>query len=182
MSKRNLKDDGLQNESCKKSRLIDEGPKFRVSSKEELDINILRYQNKKLGERLETRIKTESDLRNRIEQLTQKQTSTETIVYLVNRYWNQFNEDLRIQLLKFDAETSDEQEKKNESESTKSFLFQLSNWDNEELEDTLKQRVEGSTRAVGKIVKAFDRIVQRNEKITTALSGNKLKKKLKTVF
>ena len=31
MSKRTLKEDGLQTESCKKSRLIDEGPKFRVN-------------------------------------------------------------------------------------------------------------------------------------------------------
>lgn len=172
MSKRFFKDeDGLKTESCKKSRLNDEGPKFRVSSKEELDINILRYQNKKLGERLETRIKTEADLRNRIEQLEKKQTSNEAIVYVINRYWNQFNEDLRIQLLRFDAETSDELEKKNEFETTKNFIFQLTNWDNEELEENLKQRVEGSTRAVGKILKAFDRIVQRNEKITAALSG-----------
>lgn len=173
MSKRSFKEDGLKTESssCKKGRLIDEGPKFRVSSKEELDINILRYQNKKLGERLETRIKTEGDLRNRIEQLEKKHTSTEAIVYVINRYWNQFNEDLRVQLLKLDSETSDELEKRNECETTKNFIFQLSNWDNEELEEHLKQRVEGSSRAVGKILKAFDRIVQRNQKITTALSG-----------
>ena len=173
MSKRSFKDDTLKTESCKKSksRLIDEGPKFRVSSKEELDINILRYQNKKLGERLESRLKTESDLRNRIEQIEKKHTSLEAIVYVVNRYWNQFNEDLRIQLLRFDSETSDELEKRNECETTKNFICQLSNWDNEELDDNLKQRVEGSTRAVGKILKAFDRIVQRNQKITTALSG-----------
>ncbi|XP_053207783.1 E3 ubiquitin-protein ligase Bre1-like [Panonychus citri] len=141
---------------------------------EQFDINILKFQNKKLGERLEVKAKVESDLRQRIEQLEKKQTSAEAIVYVINRYWNQLNEDLRILLQRFDAETSDQQENDNENEATTSFISQLSTWDKDELEENLRQRVEVSKRAVSKVIATFDRIVQRNEKITFALKGTTL--------
>lgn len=174
MSKRNLKEDPLTSPpNPKKSRSVDEGPKFHVSSQEELDINILKFQNRKLSERLETRIKIESDLRARIEQLEKKQTSTEAVVFVVNRYWNQFNEDLRILLQRFDSQVTDESEEQRiqRDEATSNFLSLLSNWDKDELEESLQQRVEVSTRAVAKILQAFDRCVQRNDKISNLLNG-----------
>lgn len=90
------------------------------------------------------------------------------------------NEDVRIILQRFDAETSDENESNNESESTTSFLSQLSNFesisslanlDTDEMSEQLQQRVDSSTRAIGKIVQAFDRIVQRNVRVSTSLNG-----------
>jgi E3 ubiquitin-protein ligase BRE1 len=131
----------------------------------------LRYQNRRLAERLQQRQRLEADLRSRIEQLEKKQTNDEAITYVINRYWNQLNEDLRVLLLRFDAETTDETENRNENEETTSFLRQLSNWDKEEMDETLQQRVQVSTRAVAKLLQAFDRIVQRNAKIMLALKG-----------
>ncbi len=131
----------------------------------------MRYQNRRLAERLQQRQRLEADLRSRIEQLEKKQTNDEAITYVINRYWNQLNEDLRVLLLRFDAETSDETENRNESEETTSFLRQLSNWDKEEMDETLQQRVQVSTRVVAKVLQAFDRIVQRNAKIMLALKG-----------
>ena len=58
-----------------------------------------------------------------------------------------------------------------ESEATTSFLTQLSTWDKQELDEKLARRVQVSKRAVAKILQAFDRVVQRNEKITLALKG-----------
>lgn len=142
-----------------------------VSTLEEMDMKVLQFQNKKLSERLEQRQRQESELRQRIEQLEKRQTSDEAVLCVVNRYWNQLNEDLRILLQRFDAETSDESEKKNENEATTSFLALLSQWDREELEEKLAQRVQVSTRAVAKMLQAFDRIVQRNHKIMLALKG-----------
>lgn len=49
--------------------------------------------------------------------------------------------------------------------------MQLSSWDKEELDDKLAHRVQVSKRAVSKVVQAFDRLSQRNEKITMALKG-----------
>lgn len=58
-----------------------------------------------------------------------------------------------------------------ENEATTSFLMQLSTWDKEELDDKLANRVQVSKRAVAKVIQAFDRLMQRNEKITMALKG-----------
>lgn len=58
-----------------------------------------------------------------------------------------------------------------ESEATTSFLMQLSTWDKEELDEKLANRVQVSKRAVAKVIQAFDRLMQRNEKITLALKG-----------
>lgn len=93
----------------------------------------------------------------------------DAVLNVVNRYWNQLNEDLRIMLQRFDAETADEMENKNENEVTTSFLMQLSSWDKEELDDKLANRVQVSTRAVSKIIQVFDRLMQRNQKVSDML-------------
>nr|CAI5868352.1 unnamed protein product [Callosobruchus analis] len=64
-----------------------------------------------------------------------------------------------------------EQLEKHENEATTSFLMQLSTWDKDELNDKLANRVQVSRRAVAKVIQAFDRLMQRNEKITLALKG-----------
>ncbi|KAK9732343.1 Zinc finger, C3HC4 type (RING finger) [Popillia japonica] len=142
-----------------------------VSTLEEMDIKVLQFQNKKLAQRIEQRHRTEAELRQRIEQLEKRQTQDDAVLNVVNRYWNQLNEDIRILLQRFDAETADESENKNENEATTSFLMQLSTWDKEELDDKLANRVQVSKRAVAKLIQAFDRLMQRNEKITLALKG-----------
>ncbi|XP_051167926.1 E3 ubiquitin-protein ligase Bre1 isoform X2 [Leptopilina boulardi] len=142
-----------------------------ISTLEEMDMKVLQFQNKKLAQRLEQRHRMEAELRQRIEQLEKRQTQDDAVLNVVNRYWNQLNEDIRVLLQRFDAETADESENKNESEATTSFLMQLSSWDKEELDDKLANRVQVSKRAVSKVVQAFDRLSQRNEKITIALKG-----------
>ncbi|XP_039964724.1 E3 ubiquitin-protein ligase Bre1 [Bactrocera tryoni] len=144
-----------------------------VSTLEEMDIKVLEFQNKKLAQRIEQRMRTEAELRHRIEQLEKRQMQDDAVLNVVNRYWNQLNEDIRVLLQRFDAETADESENRNENEVTTSFLIQLSTWDKEELDDKLANRVQVSKRAVAKIVQVIDRIMQRNEKITVALKeGN----------
>lgn len=140
-----------------------------VSTLEELDIKVLQFQNKKLAQRIEQRIRCEAELRQRIEQLEKRQTQDDAVLNVVNRYWNQLNEDIRVLLQRFDAETADETENKNENEVTTSFLTQLSTWDKEELDDKLANRVQVSKRAVAKVVQVIDRLMQRNEKFTISL-------------
>lgn len=142
-----------------------------ISTLEEMDIKVLQFQNKKLAQRLEQRNRIEAELRQRIEQLEKRQTQDDAVLNVVNRYWNQLNEDIRVLLQRFDAETADESENRNESEATTSFLMQLSTWDKEELDEKLANRVQVSKRAVAKVIQAFDRLMQRNEKITLALKG-----------
>ncbi|XP_055687743.1 E3 ubiquitin-protein ligase Bre1 [Lutzomyia longipalpis] len=142
-----------------------------ISTLEEMDIKVLQFQNKKLAQRIEQRVRCEAELRQRIEQLEKRQTQDDAVLNVVNRYWNQLNEDIRVLLQRFDAETADESENKNENEVTTSFLTQLSTWDKEELDDKLANRVQVSKRAVAKIVQVIDRLMQRNEKLAVALKG-----------
>lgn len=123
------------------------------------------------NQRIEQRKRTENELRARIDQLESRQTQDDAVLNAVNRYWNQFNEDIRILLQRFDAETADEQESKNESEVTTSFLAQLSTWDKKELDENLANRVQISKRAVGKIIQVFDRLMQRNDKVLQFVKG-----------
>ena len=143
-------------------------------------------------QRLELRQRTEAELRQRIEQLEKRLMQDDAVLNVINRYWNQLNEDVRILLQRFDAETADENESKSidnyllfifiaisnvycfyldESEAKTSFLALLSTWDKDELDEKLANRVLVSQRAVAKLIRAFDRLLQRNEKITQALKG-----------
>ncbi|XP_037092675.1 LOW QUALITY PROTEIN: E3 ubiquitin-protein ligase Bre1-like [Pollicipes pollicipes] len=142
-----------------------------VSTLEDIDMKTLQFQNKKLAERLKRHHRADQELRGRIDQLEKRQIQDDAVLNIINRYWNQLNEDVRVLLQRFDAETSDEFESKNESEATTSFLTQLSTWDKQELDEKLARRVQVSKRAVAKILQAFDRVVQRNEKITLALKA-----------
>lgn len=63
-------------------------------------------------QRIEQRIRCEAELRQRIEQLEKRQTQDDAVLNVVNRYWNQLNEDIRVLLQRFDAETADEAENK----------------------------------------------------------------------
>jgi len=141
-----------------------------ISNLEELEMKTLQFQNQKLGMRLNQRIQIEDDLRLKIDKLEQRQTQDDAVINVIHRYWNQLNEDIRILLLRFDAETGDESEKDNESESTKSFLAQLATWHKEELDEKLANKVQVSQRAVAKIIQVFDHMIQRNEKLSQSLS------------
>ena len=58
-----------------------------------------------------------------------------------------------------------------ESHAVTSFLTLLSQWDKPEIEEKLRQRVEFSKRAIGKLLQAYDRLLQRNERLTLAVKG-----------
>lgn len=47
----------------------------------------------------------------------------DAVLNVVNRYWNQLNEDIRILLQRFDAETADESENK----SKKNYIYIYNN-------------------------------------------------------
>lgn len=101
-----------------------------------------------------------------METLEKKQLDNDTKLYVINRYWNSLNEDMRLILQRFDVDqltnsnnTNDHaNEDSNESnssptvnEETNSFVRQLANCDKEELDDIMRQRVLLSTRAVSKV-------------------------------
>ncbi len=143
-----------------------------IANLEELEVKTLQFQNQKLALRLSQRAHIEEELRQRVDQLEKRQTQDDAVINVINRYWNQLNEDIRILLERFDAETGDEGEKQNEHESTTSFLTQLATWHKEELDEKLASRVQVSQRAVAKIIQVFDHLNQRNERLTNIISGS----------
>ncbi|XP_074640855.1 E3 ubiquitin-protein ligase Bre1-like [Tubulanus polymorphus] len=164
----------------KAAKYLDEFKIGPVSTMEEMDMKVLAFQNKKLCERLEQRRKAEAELRQRIEQLEKRQATDDAVLCIVNRYWNQLDEDIRILLHRFDAETVGDDTNGttilNVTQATTSFLAQLSSWDKQEIEDKLHQRVEFSKRSVGKLIQAYDRLLQRNEKLRRVVLGDDNKK------
>merc|ERR1711878_250820 len=143
-----------------------------VANLDELEVKTLKFQNQKLGLRLTQRLAIEEELRGRIDQLEKRQTQDDAVINVIHRYWNQLNEDMRILLQRFDAETGDEEEKNEESEATTSFLTQLASWHKQELDEKLASRVQVSQRAVGKIIQVFDHVIQRNERLSKAIRGD----------
>ncbi|XP_071848994.1 E3 ubiquitin-protein ligase BRE1B-like [Apostichopus japonicus] len=74
-----------------------------VSSQEELDIKVLQFQNRKLVEKLSVRNEIENELRNQIEVLQQRQATDEAVLSLMNKYWTQLEEDIKIIYKRFEA-------------------------------------------------------------------------------
>lgn len=66
---------------------------------------------------MEQRHRVEAELRQRIEQLEKRQMQDDAVLNVVNRYWNQLNEDIRVLLQRFDAETADESENKSKQQN-----------------------------------------------------------------
>src|SRR6266480_2952446 len=92
------------------------------STSDDLDIQVLRQQNRNLQIKRKAQKDVIKDLEERLERAEMKKTTAEAIVFVINRYWNQLNEDVRILLQRFDAETLDETESQNEDNATTSFL------------------------------------------------------------
>uniref|UniRef100_A0A8R1U064 E3 ubiquitin protein ligase n=1 Tax=Onchocerca volvulus TaxID=6282 RepID=A0A8R1U064_ONCVO len=142
-----------------------------VSGTSDIDAKVLAVQHYKLSERFRLKERQTTQLQHRVEQLESRQAQDDAMMCIINRFWNLFDENVRILLQRFDAETAVEGEIRMECEETKSFLAKLAHWDDEETEEKLKQRVEFSRRAISKLIQVFDHITQRNEKIAEMIAS-----------
>ncbi|CAH8541481.1 unnamed protein product [Heterobilharzia americana] len=127
---------------------------IRITSLEELDKRSLQLQNKKLWEALMERRAAISELKERIEHLENRQTKDDALLCVVNRYWNQLDEDSLIMLQRFDSDAEEEI-----TTSTESFLKQLASWDKEEVPDKLQERVHFSKRIIARLLATYEKMV-----------------------
>ncbi|VDP82875.1 unnamed protein product [Echinostoma caproni] len=132
----------------------------RVRSLEELDKRALQLQNKKLWEAWTERQAVILELRERIEHLENRQAKDDALLCVINRYWNQLDEDCLILLQRFDADAEEEI-----STSTESFLKELASWDEEEVSEKLQERVHFSKRIVARLLSAYERLVARQSRL-----------------
>lgn len=164
---------GSTDEPFRKQRLVEFEP-IRISSvsgTSDIDAKVLQVQNYKLSERFRLKERQRDQLQKRVEQLENRQLQDDAMLCIVNRSWNRFDEDVRVLLQRFDAETALEGEIEKECEGTKNFLAKLSHWENDEIEEKLRQRVEFSRRAISKLIQVFDHITQRNEKVAEMIAS-----------
>ncbi|XP_008972345.3 E3 ubiquitin-protein ligase BRE1A isoform X2 [Pan paniscus] len=173
-----------------------------VSSTEELDIRTLQTKNRKLAEMLDQRQAIEDELREHIEKLERRQATDDASLLIVNRYWSQFDENIRIILKRYDLEqglgdllterkalvvpepepdSDSNQERKDDRERGEgqepafSFLATLASSSSEEMESQLQERVESSRRAVSQIVTVYDKLQEKVELLSRKLnSGDNL--------
>ncbi|CAH8528047.1 unnamed protein product [Schistosoma mattheei] len=139
---------------------------IRISSLEELDKRALQLQNKKLWEALMERRAAIAELKERIEHLENRQTKDDALLCVVNRYWNQLDEDSLIILQRFDSDAEEEI-----STSTESFLKQLASWDKEEVPEKLQERVHFSKRIIARLLSAYEKMVTHQFRLRQLL-GN----------
>ncbi|EDL78174.1 ring finger protein 20 (predicted) [Rattus norvegicus] len=170
-----------------------------VSSTEELDIRTLQSKNRKLAEMLDQRQAIEDELREHIEKLERRQATDDASLLIVNRYWSQFDENIRIILKRYDLDqglgdllterkalvvpepepdSDSNQERKDDREGQEpafSFLATLASSSSEEMESQLQERVESSRRAVSQIVTVYDKLQEKVDLLSRKLnSGDNL--------
>ncbi|XP_078422170.1 E3 ubiquitin-protein ligase BRE1A-like [Cetorhinus maximus] len=78
------------------------------TSTEELDIRTLQTKNRKLAEVIDQRQSIEDELREQIEKLVKRQATDDANLLILNRYWCQFDENVRIILRRWDLEQEQE--------------------------------------------------------------------------
>ena len=133
------------------------------------------------------RQKLEAELRDKIDILQNRKIANKLCI--VDRYWTQLDEDLRLILERFDnsenskfsAENGDAKSNSgkssketiknssncsnnnnnnnNSSQAVKHFLAKLNDWDKVELEDNLKERVKFTTQTVAKLITNYERFL-----------------------
>ncbi|XP_072281018.1 E3 ubiquitin-protein ligase BRE1A [Pyxicephalus adspersus] len=169
-----------------------------VSSTEEQDLRTLQLKNKKLAGMLDQRQAIEDELRDHIETLEKRQATDDASLLIINRYWSQFDENIRILLGRYDLDQdlgeflterkaliipepepdSDSNSERKDSERVEglpdqplSFLATLASSTSEEIESQLQERVESSRRAVARIVSVYDRLHAKLDQLSSKLDS-----------
>jgi E3 ubiquitin-protein ligase BRE1 len=169
----------------KRSYIVVESPVKldKISSAEDLDIKVLRIQNKNLSERLIQRQKLEYELREKINQLQNRKAEDDQKIYLIDRYWTQLDEDMRLILDRFDSTSTENSSCSGESDkmsgqTVRKFLSKLNDWDKEEIDLLLVERVKFTNQTVAKLVENYDRLVTKKDLYYRELASQGFKNSL----
>ncbi|XP_056139746.1 E3 ubiquitin-protein ligase BRE1A [Lampris incognitus] len=154
-----------------------------VSNSEEQDIKALQAKNRKLGEALDQRQVIEDELRERIERLETRQATDDASLLILNRYWNQFDENVKLIVRRYDQSGSEPEkspivdgrslkpetpepdgdsnqerakDRGHQGETATSFLATLASSTSEEMEAELQERVESSQKQANRVVEIYE--------------------------
>ncbi|KAM9795350.1 E3 ubiquitin-protein ligase BRE1A [Neosynchiropus ocellatus] len=154
-----------------------------VSNSEEQDIRALQAKNRKLGEALDQRQVIEDELRERIERLETRQATDDASLLILNRYWNQLDENIKLTIRRHDQSFSEPEksppgegrnlkpdtpepdgdsnqerakDRGHQGETSNSFLATLASSTSEEMEAELQERVESSQKQATRVVEIYE--------------------------
>ena len=129
---------------------------YYICWQEDLDLKVLKIQNKNLSERLIQRQRTEAELRAKIDKLSERKLADESKICVLDRYWTQLDADLRALLERFDSGEAKSKSKEGKS-AVRSFLLRLNDWDKPDVEEHLKDRLKFTTQTVARLVTNYDK-------------------------
>uniref|UniRef100_A0A671NB25 E3 ubiquitin protein ligase n=1 Tax=Sinocyclocheilus anshuiensis TaxID=1608454 RepID=A0A671NB25_9TELE len=133
------------------------------SNQEEQDIKALQIKNRKLGEALDQRQVIEDELRERVERLETRQATDDASLLILNRYWNQFDENVRLIVRRYDQSGSEPVESqppegRQQGEAASSFLAMLASSTSEEIDAELQERLESSCKQARRVVEIYENL------------------------
>ncbi|XP_078362089.1 E3 ubiquitin-protein ligase BRE1B-like isoform X2 [Oculina patagonica] len=110
-----------------------------VSTEDEMNLKVLQFQNKKLGERLEELKIEEEKLKEQVDELKKQRESDLNIISVINRHWMQLDEDIKTILQRYEGIVEEDSEQTS-NEATLSYLDYLANLDSEQVREEVAKR------------------------------------------
>uniref|UniRef100_A0A672JZE4 E3 ubiquitin protein ligase n=1 Tax=Sinocyclocheilus grahami TaxID=75366 RepID=A0A672JZE4_SINGR len=162
------------------------------SNQEEQDIKALQIKNRKLGESLDQRQVIEDELRERVERLETRQATDDASLLILNRYWNQFDENVRLIVRRYDQSGSEPVESQppegrslkpgtpepdgdsnqerakdrgQQGEAVSSFLAMLASSSSEEIDAELQERLESSCKQARRVVEIYENLKNTEDQL-----------------
>lgn len=169
-----------------------------VSNSEEQDIKALQAKNRKLGEALDQRQVIEDELRERVERLETRQATDDASLLILNRYWNQFDENIKLLIRRYDQASSEPEksllgegrslkpetpepdgdsnqerakDRGQQGEGVNSFLATLASSSSEEMEAELQERVESSQKQADHVVEIYEHLKSTVDQLKAELDS-----------
>jgi len=147
-----------------------------VSTEEELDIKVLKFQNSKLWSRLEEKNCQEEEFKSRCARLDSIRENDQNVISTMNLAWNQLDEDVSLLLQRF--KELPEEGIKGMSETTVAFLEKLSNRTSKGMKEEISKRVNYSGIMIKRLVLSLEKVLNRSIELSKLLHTKKQQVKL----
>uniref|UniRef100_A0A8B9JF85 E3 ubiquitin protein ligase n=1 Tax=Astyanax mexicanus TaxID=7994 RepID=A0A8B9JF85_ASTMX len=179
-----------------------------ICLQEEQDIKALQVKNRKLGEALDQRQVIEDELRERVERLETRQATDDASLLILNRYWNQLDDNMRLIARGYDqagsepvdsqpseprslkpgtpepdGDSNQERAKdRGQGEGATSFLAMLASSTSEEMEAELQERVESSRKQASRVVEIYESLKSTVDQLKKSLESGTVAASLNTLL
>ncbi|XP_048583157.1 E3 ubiquitin-protein ligase BRE1B isoform X2 [Nematostella vectensis] len=125
------------------------------STEDEMNMKVLKFQNKKLCERLEEMKAEEERLHEKLNSAKEQRTSDLEILSVINRHWIQLDEDVTTLLQRYEGCVPEELSDQNET--AQSYLETLSQVSSGQVKEEVAKRAKSSRKCVEKILSYLEK-------------------------